>query len=125
MYHRFQESLQGMLVVKAFNYEAGAIAKFGIENDAFWSQMMRYLRATALSGPLMEFLGALILTLILWLGGREILGDRERIVLDHQPPPHHRRQVKTIIKVSIIDPFKIVAAVFVVEMEVLEVQRRI
>ena len=76
MYHRFQESLQGMLVVKAFNYEAGAIAKFGVENDAFWSQMMRYLRATALSGPLMEFLGALILTLILWLGGREILSDR-------------------------------------------------
>ena len=37
---------------------------------------MRYLRATALSGPLMEFLGALILTLILWLGGREILSDR-------------------------------------------------
>lgn len=73
IYHRFQESLQGMLVVKAFNYEAGAIAKFDRENDSFWSQMMRYLRATALAGPLMEFLGALILTLILFLGGREIL----------------------------------------------------
>ncbi|MBI4346019.1 MAG: ABC transporter ATP-binding protein, partial [Elusimicrobia bacterium] len=76
IYHRFQESLQGMLVVKAFNYEAGAIAKFDRENDSFLGQMMRYLRATALSGPLMEFLGALILTLILWLGGREILSDR-------------------------------------------------
>ncbi|MBI5202134.1 MAG: ABC transporter ATP-binding protein [Elusimicrobia bacterium] len=76
IYHRFQESLQGMLVVKAFNYEAGAIAKFDLENDGFWTQMMRYLRATALSGPLMEFLGALIFTLILYLGGREILSDR-------------------------------------------------
>ena len=76
LYHRFQESLQGMLVVKAFNYEAGAIAKFDHENDSFWSQMMRYLRATALSGPLMELLGALILTMILYFGGREILSDR-------------------------------------------------
>ncbi|MEK9144612.1 MAG: ATP-binding cassette domain-containing protein, partial [Elusimicrobiota bacterium] len=39
-------------------------------------QMMRYLRATALSGPLMEFLGSLVLTLILYFGGREILGQR-------------------------------------------------
>lgn len=76
LYHRFQESLQGMLVVKAFNYEAGAIAKFDKENDEFWSQMMRYLRVMALSGPLMEFLGALILVLILFLGGREILSSR-------------------------------------------------
>ncbi|MBI3565605.1 MAG: hypothetical protein HY079_10450, partial [Elusimicrobia bacterium] len=28
IYHRFQESLQGMLVVKSFNYEKGAIDKF-------------------------------------------------------------------------------------------------
>ncbi|MEK7656981.1 MAG: ABC transporter ATP-binding protein, partial [Elusimicrobiota bacterium] len=76
LYHRFQESIQGMLVVKAFNYEAGAIAKFDAENEAFFSQMMRYLRATALSGPLMEFLGSLVLTLILYFGGREILGQR-------------------------------------------------
>ncbi|MBI4424600.1 MAG: ABC transporter ATP-binding protein [Elusimicrobia bacterium] len=76
LYHRFQESLQGMLVVKAFNYEEGAIRKFDRENDSFWSQMMRYLRATALSGPLMELLGGLILTLILFLGGREILSGR-------------------------------------------------
>ena len=50
IYHRFQESLQGMLVVKAFNYERGAISKFRDENDSLFHQMMRYFRATALSG---------------------------------------------------------------------------
>ncbi|HAH05319.1 MAG TPA: ABC transporter permease [Elusimicrobia bacterium] len=76
LYHRFQESIQGMLVVKAFNYEAGAIAKFDRENAAFFDQMMRYLRAAALSGPLMEFLGSLVLTLVLYYGGREIMDQR-------------------------------------------------
>ncbi len=72
IYHRFQESLQGMLVVKSFNFEEGSIAKFRTENDEFFQQMMRYFRATALSGPLMEFLGSLIIAAIVYLGGRQI-----------------------------------------------------
>jgi ATP-binding cassette, subfamily B, bacterial MsbA len=76
IYHRFQESLQGMLVVKAFNYEPGAIAKFREENDSLFTQMMRYFRATALSGPLMEFLGSIIMAAIVYQGGREIIGER-------------------------------------------------
>ncbi|HAM36322.1 MAG TPA: hypothetical protein DCP85_10410 [Elusimicrobia bacterium] len=76
IYHRFQESLQGMLVVKAFNYEADAIRKFNSESSAFFDQMMRYFRATALSGPLMEFLGSLILAAIVYKAGREIFHGR-------------------------------------------------
>jgi subfamily B ATP-binding cassette protein MsbA len=72
IYHRFQESLQGMLVVKSFNYEQGSIRKFRVENDEFFHQMMRYFRATALSGPLMEFLGSFVMAAIIWLGGRAI-----------------------------------------------------
>ena len=72
IYHRFQESLQGMLVVKAFNYEAEATVKFRVESDAFFGQMMRYYRATALSGPLMEFLGSIIMAAIVLKAGQEI-----------------------------------------------------
>lgn len=72
IYHRFQESLQGMLVVKSFNFEEGSISKFRKENDEFFHQMMRYFRATALSGPLMEFLGSLIIAAIVYLGGKQI-----------------------------------------------------
>ena len=71
--HRFQESLQGMNIVKAFNYEEGAIAKFMQKNQELFSQMMRYLRATALSGPLMEFGGSIILAFMVFYGGNEVI----------------------------------------------------
>ena len=70
--HKFQESLQGITVVKAFNYEEQAIAKFQVSNDAYFSKMMRYLRATAISGPIMEFLGSMVLIGIIYLGGQAI-----------------------------------------------------
>src|SRR3989338_8461142 len=55
IYRRFQESLGGMTVIKAYNYEEGAIERFRDENLLFFNEMMRYLRATALTAPLMEF----------------------------------------------------------------------
>ncbi|MBI3300056.1 MAG: ABC transporter ATP-binding protein [Elusimicrobia bacterium] len=76
LYHRFQESLQGMMLIKAFNYEEGAIARFREENASFFVEMMRYLRATALSGPLMEFFGSIVIAGLLYIGGREILLGR-------------------------------------------------
>ncbi|MCX5783395.1 MAG: ABC transporter ATP-binding protein [Elusimicrobia bacterium] len=76
IYHRFSESLEGMAIIKAFNYEEGAIKKFQQENDALFFQMMRYLRATALNGPLMEFLGSIVISLILYFGGREMISGR-------------------------------------------------
>ena len=79
IYHRFSESLEGMAIVKAFNYESGAIAKFCEENDALFAQMMRYMRATALSGPLLEFLGSLVISLLLYAGAREILSGQMKV----------------------------------------------
>jgi len=70
--HKFQESLQGITVVKAFNYEEQAIAKFKVSNDAYFSKMMRYLRATAMSGPIMEFISGLVLIGIIYMSGRAI-----------------------------------------------------
>lgn len=70
--HRFQESLQGITVVKAFNYEDQAIARFKVSNDEYFNKMMRYLRATALSGPLMAFISGLVLVGILYLSGKAI-----------------------------------------------------
>lgn len=76
LYHRFHESLQGMLVVKAFGYEEGALKKFRQENQSFFNETMRYLRATALSGPLTEMLGGFLLTLLLLYGGYEAIHGR-------------------------------------------------
>jgi subfamily B ATP-binding cassette protein MsbA len=70
--HRFQESLQGITVVKAFNYEEEAISKFRSANNDYFAKTMRYLRATAMAGPLMEFIGSVILILMIYLGGHAI-----------------------------------------------------
>ncbi|HAT71324.1 MAG TPA: ABC transporter permease [Elusimicrobia bacterium] len=70
--HKFQESLQGITVVKAFNYEEQAIAKFKVSNDAYFSKMMRYLRATAMSGPIMEFISGMVLIGIIYMSGKAI-----------------------------------------------------
>ncbi|HCC46674.1 MAG TPA: hypothetical protein DEQ38_00925 [Elusimicrobia bacterium] len=70
--HKFQESLQGITVVKAFNYEEQAIAKFKVSNDAYFSKMMRYLRATALSGPVMEFISGMVMIAIVYMSGKAI-----------------------------------------------------
>ncbi|OGS40754.1 MAG: hypothetical protein A2506_06850, partial [Elusimicrobia bacterium RIFOXYD12_FULL_66_9] len=73
LHHRFQESVQGMLVVKAYNYEPGATEKFREENESFFQPMMRYLRATALMNPLLELGASVIAALIIYFGGREVI----------------------------------------------------
>ncbi len=74
--HRFQEAVQGMAVIRAFNYEEGMLAKFDDENESFFAPMMSYLRATALSGPLTEVAGAFVAAAILYFGGREVIDGR-------------------------------------------------
>lgn len=70
--HKFQESLQGIAIVKAFNYEKRAIDKFNQVNQEYFNKIMRYLRATSISGPIMEFLGSIILILLIIIGSHWI-----------------------------------------------------
>ena len=76
LHHRFQESVQGMLVIKAYNYEPGATEKFQEENESFFQPMMRYLRATALMTPLMEIGASVVVAAIIFFGGREVISGR-------------------------------------------------
>ncbi len=76
LHHRFQESVQGMMTVKAFNYEEGATEKFQEENESFFQPMMRYLRATALMNPLLELGVSVIVAAVIWFGGREVISGR-------------------------------------------------
>ncbi len=76
LHHRFQESVQGMMTVKAFNYEEGATEKFQEENESFFQPMMRYLRATALMNPMLEVGASVIVAAVIWFGGREVISGR-------------------------------------------------
>ncbi len=73
LYQRFEESVLGMPVIRAFNYEEGVLAKFEEENDSFFAPMMSYLRAMALSAPLLELCGAVVAAALLYFGGREVI----------------------------------------------------
>lgn len=70
--HKFQENLQGINIVKAFNYEEKAIEKFKAVNQEYFNKIMRYLRATSISGPIMELTGSLLLLLLIFMVGKSI-----------------------------------------------------
>jgi subfamily B ATP-binding cassette protein MsbA len=69
------ESIAGVRVVKAFTMEQQEIARFKQELQRFFNLTMRALRKTAISSPLMEFIGSLgICFMIVWAGSKVIAG---------------------------------------------------
>ena len=74
IYRRSQESLQGMPSIMALDHAEAAIARFNEQNAAFFQQMLFFVRASAIAGPLIEFLGSFVAAVIVYKGGQEILG---------------------------------------------------
>jgi ABC-type multidrug transport system fused ATPase/permease subunit len=68
-----QENLAGAKVVRAFNRQLLEREKFGLKNRGFYMTAIKigYLFGTVI--PFMMFIGNLAITLILWLGGTEII----------------------------------------------------
>jgi subfamily B ATP-binding cassette protein MsbA len=67
------EYLGGIRIVKAFNATGDAIKKFKGINLHHQRLLTRALRKRDLSSPLNEFLGAVVMILIVWYGGSMIL----------------------------------------------------
>lgn len=67
-----EETLGGLRVIKAFNAEKKVIQRFESVNS-FYSTLMRNMwRRRDLATPLSEFLGTIVVALVLWYGGRLI-----------------------------------------------------
>jgi len=64
-----QESMTGINVVKAFSREPYELEKFDNENDLWFEQRHRVIRAWANNWPFFSFLVALSIFLLLWFGG--------------------------------------------------------
>lgn len=73
LYGLIQENLEGMPVVKAFGREGEQITRFGQANQYVLDLAMRFVRADALASPVMEFIGSLVIALILWYGGVDVI----------------------------------------------------
>lgn len=69
-----QESLSAIRVVKSFVREDYEIAKFNRENYFNFRAQMKTAQLSATLTPIIEFLAAIGVTVIIWYGGREVIG---------------------------------------------------
>ncbi len=73
LYSVIQENLQSAPVVKAYTAEGAELARFQKSNLRFLDLGLRFARADTVSSPLMEMVGTLILALLLWKGGIDVI----------------------------------------------------
>ncbi len=73
LYTVLQENIQAVPVVKAYNAEKTEIERFRKSDQRFVELGIRFAQADTLSSPLMELVGALILSLLLWKGGMDVV----------------------------------------------------
>lgn len=74
-----QETISGNRVVKAFGMEGFEIRKFGEAARNLLRENMRWIRAMAATGPVMDVLGAVVVSMILFFARGEIKSERMTI----------------------------------------------
>lgn len=68
-----EETLSGLRIIKAFNAENKMKQKFSSENEAYRRIQNRLMRRRSLAHPMSEFLGTIVIVIILWFGGTLVL----------------------------------------------------
>lgn len=74
-----EETLGGLRIIKSFNAHEKVFASFGNENQQFIRESKKMMRRRELAGPLSEFLGSLILIVVLWFGGSLVLNGNSTL----------------------------------------------
>ena len=71
-----EETLSGLRIIKAFTAEDKVSENFSAENNDYRRIMNSLMRRRVLAHPVSEFLGTIVIVIVLWYGGRLILnGD--------------------------------------------------
>lgn len=68
------ESLGGLRIIHAFTAEEKSKERFGKINEGLFRMLNKIGRRRDLASPLSEFLGAVVLTIVMYFGGRLVLG---------------------------------------------------
>jgi subfamily B ATP-binding cassette protein MsbA len=72
-----EETLSGLRIIKAFNAEKKMDKRFEKLNNSYYKVVNRLTQRRSLSTPLSEFLGTIIVIVIMYYGGiRVLLGDK-------------------------------------------------
>ncbi len=74
-----EEDLSGLRIIKAFNAEPRAIGRFEKENDNYFHIMNQLMWRRFLAHPMSEFMGTVIIIVVLWYGGQLILNEKSSL----------------------------------------------
>jgi ATP-binding cassette, subfamily B, bacterial MsbA len=69
------EALGGARIIKGFNAENHALLKFDFINELYRKTMVKLYRKRDLSSPMSEFLGAIVLAVVMYFGGQLALNE--------------------------------------------------
>ena len=70
-----EETLGGLRIIKAFIAEEKMNDRFNTVNSAYRTNLMRVLSRQVLAHPMSEFLGTIMIVIVLWFGGVLVLND--------------------------------------------------
>lgn len=76
---QIEETLGGLRVVKAFNAESKLSHRFSLLNDRIRKTFNRVNRRFMLAHPVSEFIGTVVIAILLWFGGNLIVGNSSSI----------------------------------------------
>lgn len=71
-----EESLSGLRIIKAFNAQDSMEERFRKRNEAYTKTMNQITRRRYLASPLSEFLGAIVIVVLLSYGGNMVLAGK-------------------------------------------------
>ena len=71
-----QETVSGIRLVKSFGAEKVEVRRFAEASDRFAKLSVRLTRIAQLAAPVTEVIGTTVATILLWLGAREVLVER-------------------------------------------------
>ena len=71
-----EETLGGIKIIKAFNAENAFVKKFKHSTTRFFDFSNRLLNRQNLASPVSEFLGIVVISALLWYGGKMVLIDQ-------------------------------------------------
>ncbi len=74
-----EETLTGLRIIKAFNAEEKVDGRFTSQNEEYRRIQNRLMRRRSLAHPMSEFLGTIVIVVILWFGGSLILGGNNSL----------------------------------------------
>jgi len=102
-----EETLSGLRIIKAFTAEKKIEQKFNQQNESYKGIMNRLMRRHHLAHPVSEFLGTLVIVVVMWYGGYLILKANNSLGLDPE-----EFLVYLVVFYNIINPAKAFSSAF-------------